>query len=188
MTAESLVKEGAFNVRKARKTELGALQFIDDKAGELYLEAGLNFDLQDNHPFLLAEAGRWQRSIDSGLTYVVEKEQGDLVGFAVLGFLDSEPYLDQLSVHPDEMRKGIGRTLLRLACEWAGDKPLWLTTYSHFAWNKPFYERYGFVKAREELIGVETKEILKEQRSALPEPDKRIVMVRAATCNSVSTG
>ena len=98
--------------------------------------------------------------------------------FATLCKVDDEPYLDQLSVHPDNMRQGVGTKLLEQVLSCSGDRPLWLTTYAHVSWNKPYYEKRGFVQVPEEFCGPELREILQKQRVALPAPEERVAMVR----------
>jgi GNAT superfamily N-acetyltransferase len=58
-------------------------------------------------------------------------------------------HLEQLSVHPDHGRRGLGRALLRAAIEWAraaGYRELTLATYRDVPWNGPFYASEGFVE------------------------------------------
>jgi GNAT superfamily N-acetyltransferase len=58
-------------------------------------------------------------------------------------------HLEQLSVHPDHARRGVGRALLRAALAWAaaqGYDELTLATYRDVAWNGPFYASEGFVE------------------------------------------
>ena len=58
-------------------------------------------------------------------------------------------HLEQLSVHPDQGRRGIGRALLRAGVEWAGASgydQLTLITYRDVPWNAPFYASEGFVE------------------------------------------
>ena len=58
-----------------------------------------------------------------------------------------DAHLEQLSVHPDAARRGIGRALLRAAIAWAGDHgyhELTLATYRDVPWNGPFYASEGF--------------------------------------------
>ncbi len=58
-------------------------------------------------------------------------------------------HLEQLSVHPDHARRGIGRALLRAGLEWAGANgydELTLVTYRDVPWNGPFYASEGFVE------------------------------------------
>ncbi len=75
-------------------------------------------------------------------------------------------------------RRARGRRLLEHAIEWAGGEELWLTTYSHVPWNRPFYERHGFVTIPEPDCPAWIVALLNAQREALPAPDKRIAMRR----------
>ncbi|GGX58119.1 GNAT family N-acetyltransferase [Saccharospirillum salsuginis] len=167
-----------YSVRHAKPGELSALIAIDDAASRLYETVGITFDMADDHPFVVAESERWARAIEQGAAFVAVESGESPVGFIALKRVDNEPYLDQLSVHPDHMRQGLGARLLSQAIQWSGDHPLWLTTYAHVQWNKPFYERYGFYQVPANLCGPELLAILDGQRVALPEPDQRIAMVR----------
>jgi hypothetical protein len=62
-------------------------------------------------------------------------------------------------------------------CRQRGEQELWLTTYSHVPWNRPFYERIGFELAAAQQCGPELCETLQEQRRHLPEPEQRIAML-----------
>jgi GNAT superfamily N-acetyltransferase len=71
------------------------------------------------------------------------------VGLCRIDALAGGAHLEQLSVHPDHGGHGIGRRLLRAACEWAreaGYRELTLATYRDIPWNGPFYESEGFVE------------------------------------------
>jgi GNAT superfamily N-acetyltransferase len=71
------------------------------------------------------------------------------VGLARIDALRGGAHLEQLSVHPDHARRGIGRSLLRAACAWAHDagyRELTLATYRDVPWNGPFYASEGFVE------------------------------------------
>lgn len=167
-----------YSVRHANPGELSALIAIDDAASRLYETVGITFDMAENHPFVVAESERWAGAIENGLAYVAVDPEDVPVGFITLKRVDNEPYLDQLSVHPDFMRQGLGTQLLNRAIQWSGDRPLWLTTYAHVRWNKPFYERNGFFQVPINQCGPELLAILDEQRAVLPAPDQRIAMVR----------
>ena len=57
--------------------------------------------------------------------------------------------LEQLAVHPDHARRGLGTALVQAAREearWAGHDRLSLTTYRDVAFNEPFYRRLGFAE------------------------------------------
>ncbi|MFK7977112.1 MAG: GNAT family N-acetyltransferase [Halioglobus sp.] len=166
-----------YNYRQGRVDELEAIVSIDDAASDLYYQAGLELDLGESHPFVEAESARWMSALNQGLVHVAVDARGKLKGFAVFALLAGERYLDQISVHPDAMRQGVGTRLLKLAINWSDSRPLWLTTYSHLAWNKPYYEKHGFVEVPETVCSAEIQSILRDQRAYLPDADKRIAMV-----------
>ena len=166
-----------YTLRQALSEELHALISIDNAASQLYAKAGLAVEFEQDHPFVMEESVRWADAIDKGLAYVATDEFDKPVGFIILGFVDQQHYLDQLAVHPNVMRQGIGTKLLELAITWSAHKPLWLTTYSHLAWNRPYYEKQGFVAVLEEDHGPQLRHILQKQRAALPAPDQRVSMV-----------
>lgn len=167
-----------FSLRRARPDELQKLVEIDDEASELFVEAGFELAFDKSHPFVVAESVRWAEAIERGLAYVAVDQEDEPIGFATFRFVDGEPYIDQIAVRRNQMRRGVGTALLRQAISWSGDRPLWLTTYSHIPWNRPYYERHGFVSVPESACGAELRAILWEQRAALPEPDERIAMMR----------
>jgi GNAT superfamily N-acetyltransferase len=71
------------------------------------------------------------------------------VGLCRIDALGDGAHLEQLSVHPEHGRHGIGRSLLRAGIDWAGDQgygELTLTTYRDVPWNGPFYASEGFVE------------------------------------------
>lgn len=165
-----------FTFQKAQSSDLARLVSIDNQACEIYAEAGLHFDLAEDHPFVLSESKRWQKAINNGLVDVALDAKGEIVAFAACGYVDGLPYLDQLSVLPSHMRQGIGRALLRRAIEWSQSE-LWLTTYDHLPWNRPYYESHGFEVVSPDHWGREMTEIIHDQCLALPKPNERVVMV-----------
>jgi GNAT superfamily N-acetyltransferase len=71
------------------------------------------------------------------------------VGLCRIDAVGDGAHLEQLSVHPDHTRHGVGRSLLRAAVEWAashGYDELTLCTYRDVPWNGPFYASEGFVE------------------------------------------
>ena len=130
-------------VRPARARDLPLLASIED-AGLPMFEEVLG-DLAGD-PLASPAASGSDRAKEPGFILVA----GDpAVGFAHVRDLESHAHLDQLSVHPDHGRRGVGAALLEAAAERAtlkGHGSLTLTTYADIAWNAPFYSRHGFVE------------------------------------------
>jgi GNAT superfamily N-acetyltransferase len=165
-------------IRPAAPEEFDEIIAIDDDSLTLYEQAGLHVDLGSDHPFARAERERWTRAVRAGNAFLGRLPGAGPVGLLVMSLVDGAPHLEQLSVRTSAMRRGIGRRLLMSAIEWAQGEPLWLTTYSHLPWNRPFYESAGFQVVPESRCGGEILEILDEQRRWLPAPQQRIAMRR----------
>ena len=171
----------AWRWRAAGAGDIDTLVRIDAEAEPLFHGAGLVFSGPHILAFAAAERARWLSACERGLAQLIIDANGRPVAFSVLAYVDGRPYLDQLSVVVDSMRRGLGRALLAHAYEWAAPHgELWLTTYAHVPWNGPMYARAGFVQVNEGRCGSEMRAILDEQRAALPEPEQRIAMVRRA--------
>jgi GNAT superfamily N-acetyltransferase len=169
-----------YTIEVATADDLADAVRIDDDATLLYAEAGIVLTLTSSHPFIIAEQALWRRSAELGRLFFARLD-GERVGFAALDRFDDIAYLDQLSVKRSAMRRGAGRFLLRHAIAWTAENgvpSLWLTTYRHVAWNRPFYESEGFVVVPDAECGAGMRHHLDAQRRALPAPDERVAMRR----------
>lgn len=168
-----------FTFRSGRADEIEVIAAIDDDATALFTRAGLDFSaLTPAHPYVHAERAGWMESARRGWLQLALDGAGEPVAFMALATLDGAPYLDQLSVRVRAMRKGIGQHFVREALRWAAARSdcLWLTTYAHLGWNRPYYERFGFEVVAEAQCGPQMQECLVEQRSVLPAPAHRVAM------------
>jgi GNAT superfamily N-acetyltransferase len=169
-------------IRTAAVAEIDTLCAIDVDATVLFERAGLELELPNGHEFAVTERNRWLRCLASDTTLMAVDSSGEPVGFAAVGVRDGAPFLDQLSVRTKFMRQGIGSALLEAAATMAraaGGRSLWLTTYNHLAWNRPFYERHGFVAMPPEACGPELADELAYEQRWLPRPEERLVMQKA---------
>lgn len=175
-------------LRVARVDELDVLCDIDRDASRLFERAGLEMAPASELELAAAERRRWLECLRSGRTVLASDRSGEAVGFAGLGMLDGEGYLQQLSVRMHTMRQGIGTALLnameRMAAK-ARAPSLWLTTYGHLPWNMPFYEKAGFSSVPLEQCGAEMRQQWLFERRLLPHPHKRVVMRKALTGNVI---
>ena len=170
----------AYVLRLAGVDELDTAMAIDDAASLLFKRLGLVVDLPSEHPFVLGERARWRGAIAQGQLWFA-CHGSEPVGFGALGRAGGAAYLEQLSVVPEHGRRGVGTMLLAAACahlEHAGEHELWLTTYAHVPWNKPYYERQGFTVVAESQCNADLRAHLDEQRATLPDPAQRVAMMR----------
>jgi GNAT superfamily N-acetyltransferase len=171
-----------FSIRTAQPDELDTFRAIDDDASSLLAAHGIELDLSPEHEFARAEQARWLRAAEWGRVFVAVDAAEARLGFAALDLVDGEPYLDQLAVRTAAMRRGVGAALLAHAAVWAkaqAGSALWLTTYSHLPFNRPYYERHGYLVVPEEDCGPGILHHLVEQRRYLPAPAERIAMRRS---------
>lgn len=81
-----------------------------------------------------------------GFVLIAEADQR-VMGFAHVLDFDGRFHLEQLSVHPDGQRHGIGTALLagvEQAVREAGASVVTLRTFAEVPWNAPFYRRHGY--------------------------------------------
>ncbi|HET6818209.1 MAG TPA: GNAT family N-acetyltransferase [Mycobacteriales bacterium] len=132
-------------VRSARPDDLPRLAEIERVADEMFASVGI---------VGLPPAPPMQEYAAAAALLVA----GDpAVGFARIELPCGEAYLDQLSVHPSEMRHGVGTALLEAAVRWARDKgheSIALATFRDVPWNAPFYARRGFVETAADTPGL----------------------------------
>jgi len=124
--------------RIAEDADLSLLQGIESAATELFSS--------------LMDIGAWSvpptgdDRVDSGGNVLVVGTPA--VGFAHVTEIDGKFRLDQVAVHPDHARQGLGTELVYAAAELVaarGGDSLSLVTFADVPWNAPFFEALGFV-------------------------------------------
>ena len=128
-----------------------------------------------------SSAAELREAIDAGLLWVAVSDARP-VGFAHAKLLEAgRAHLDELDVHPDHGRRGVGRRLVGAVCDWAAASSLDAVTLSTFRappWNAPFYASMGFrVLADHELTPALRRVVAQETRRGL-DPAQRVVMYR----------
>jgi GNAT superfamily N-acetyltransferase len=130
-------------IRAARADDLPALRELERAAGASFRSLGMHA-VADDPPLSLAELAVFQYA---GRAWVVT-DDGDMpIAYLLLDVIDGNAHIEQVSVHPDHARQGLGRALLDTAASWAkqrGLAALTLTTYADVPWNAPYYLRLGF--------------------------------------------
>jgi GNAT superfamily N-acetyltransferase len=104
------------------------------------------------------------------------------VGFALMEPLgDGTVHLEEIDVHPDHGRRGLGRALVLAACDWAarsGYAAVTLTTFTDLPWNMPFYARLGFEVVAEEELTERLRALVLDETARGLDPRRRVVMRR----------
>lgn len=167
----------AVPIRPARADELGDLQSIELAAGELFRAIGM-VDVAEHPPPSIEVLEGHRRA---GHAWVAAGSDDRPIGFALVKLVDGAVHLEQVSVHPDHGRQGIGRRLIDHVDRWAaarGMPALTLTTFRGVAWNAPYYARLGFRELSIAELTAGLVEIRDEETAMGLEPAERVVMRR----------
>jgi len=131
------------SLRAARLVELPALQDIERAAGRAFRDLGMA-PIADDEPAALDVLARYQRA---GRAWVSADDADRPVAYLIVDLVDGALHIEQVSVHPDSARRGLGRALLDHAAGHAADHgipALTLCTFALVPWNAPYYGRCGY--------------------------------------------
>ncbi|WP_371780036.1 GNAT family N-acetyltransferase [Streptosporangium subroseum] len=157
-------------VRWARSEELAGLAVVEVAADGVFAQVGIVFPPGTT---MIEEIDDPSRVLVAG---------SPPVGFAMFGWIDGSLHLDQLAVHPDHGRQGIGGRLLEAVCDHAasmGCGAVTLTTFRDVPWNGPWYARRGFAVLDPAEWGPELAALVAHERELGIELAPRVVMRRA---------
>ena len=101
------------------------------------------------------------------------------VGFAHVKLLGSRhAHLNELDVHPQHGRRGLGRKLVLAVCDWAAANGHMLTlcTFRDVPWNMPFYARLGFDVIAPHVLSPALASIVADETARGLDPARRVVM------------
>jgi GNAT superfamily N-acetyltransferase len=130
-------------IRAAGRRDLPSLVEIERAAGETFRSLGMDL-IADDDPGSVEELAPYA---EGGRAFVAVDGDDRPVAYILLDVVDGAAHVEQVSVHPDHARQGIGRALIERAERWAnehGHRALTLCTFVEVPWNGPYYERLGF--------------------------------------------
>jgi GNAT superfamily N-acetyltransferase len=163
-----------YTIALARPAHVALLPEIERAAGELFrghVALSLLNDTTDESDLREAQA--------TGHLWVALYDDAP-VGFAVLEMLAPDlPHLEEIDVHPDHGRRGIGAALVRAIADWAaraGHAEITLTTFRAIPWNMPFYVRLGFEEVPAAALRPELAAVVAEEAKRGLDPAGRVVM------------
>lgn len=152
----------AVSIKLAERRHLADIPKIELAAAAMFSEADLPQTIRHKvtHLSFLEDALKAKRLwvADAG-----EKA----VGFAAASVVDDSGYIDEIDVVPEFGRQGIGTRLVQSVVDWARAETfpaLTLITFSHLAWNAPFYEKLGFERMDSTEHGKELTGLIDEER------------------------
>lgn len=164
-----------YKIMHAVLDDVPALIAVDKAASTLFEPTGLLSPeaLKDHVPAAILE-----QEIPRDNVLVVRNQHAWAVGFALIRPRAHGLYLDQISVHPDHGKQGLGRALVHAVLDVANTRKLphvTLSTFRELPWNGPFYHSLGFrelPKRRYEPYMIE----IEEAQSQIMDVSKRCFM------------
>jgi GNAT superfamily N-acetyltransferase len=130
-------------IRRTRVDDIGGLPDIERAAGAAFRDIGMDA-IADDAPLPEERLLGYQ---EAGRAWVASDELDRPVAYLLLDTVDGSAHIEQVSVHPQYARQGLGRALIDTAEAWARHNELptlTLTTFVDVPWNAPYYARLGF--------------------------------------------
>ena len=165
-------------IRDARAEDLPKLRGIEAAAGEAFRLIGMAAIADDPPPALDALAVYQQE----GRAWVATDSADDPIAYILLDVVDRFAHIEQVTVHPQYARRGIGGALIEEAAGWAaahGLDGLTLTTFEEVPWNAPYYRRLGFQEVPDSQWSDGIRRIVQSERDHGLGAWPRVVMKRA---------
>lgn len=166
-----------YTIRLARETDLAHLPGVE-------LAAATLFAAYERFQHLLADAMSVEEHralCAAGRLWVTADENDQPVGFLAVELVDGHPHIQELDIHPDHGRRGLGGAMIEAVCEWAranGQTAITLTTERDIPWNAPYYARLGFEILPEAQWGAGLREIAANEIAHGLNPETRVAMIR----------
>src|SRR5882757_6299114 len=108
------VRPGTAHIRTASSTDLAHLQVIQMAAGAAFRDIEM-VDIADNPPTPIDALARYQQARHA---WVAVNRLDQPVPLALIDIGDECAHIEQVIVHPDRTREGIGRTLIDHVGAW----------------------------------------------------------------------
>lgn len=156
--------ENVATVRSMTAADVSAVEAIERDADQRFHAIDMG-DLVDGPTISRSTLGE---AMGQGLAWVAIDAEGEVGAFLIAAELERSIHVLQVSVHPAQARRGVGRTLLAAVSDEAarrGFTSLTLTTFEEVPWNAPYYRSLGFHsipvdELHADLLGIRDRESL----------------------------
>jgi GNAT superfamily N-acetyltransferase len=166
-----------YQIRSAQLDDLVKLTEIERAAANLFCDTPYAF-LVDAEPLSIDFITQQFRS---GRVWVAVDNDNICMGFAIANNVDGNAYLQEIDVHPNYGRRGIGRALIERVCLWAKSQnydKIFLSTFLDIEWNAPFYLKSGFQILADDKLTIGCQQIRQKEAEAGLSIDRRGILYR----------
>ena len=163
--------------RLAELAEIPLLNDVEADASQVF-QAEPDFAFVAQYP--LPDEGAYVPFIAERRAFVCE-EQAGIAGFILMGEVDGNGHIFQVSVRAGLQRRGVGRQLIAVGETWArqqGHGAVTLTTFRDLPWNAPAYARLGYAFMDEGPRGPMMSDILENERALGLFRQVRVAMIK----------
>jgi GNAT superfamily N-acetyltransferase len=170
-----MLRRMAIQIRAAHNGDGPAIREIERAGGERFREIGMP-EVADDEPPSLAVLAAYAAA---GSSWVAVDARGTPVGYALADVVDGNAHLEQVTVHPDEQGRGVGRALIDAVRDWAvetGRSAVTLTAFADVAWNAPLYRHLGFRDLADAELGPELRALRDRESEHGLDPSSRVCM------------
>ena len=165
------------NARLAELAEIPLLNDVEADASRVFL-AEPDFAFVAQYP--LPEEDAYVPFIAERRCFVCEAQEG-IVGFVLMGAVDGNGHIFQVSVRAGSQRRGVGRRLIAAGEAWAhqqGYEAVTLTTFRDVPWNAPAYARLGYALVSGGAAGPMLLDILENEKAIGLFRQVRVAMIK----------
>ena len=164
-----------YRIDLACEDQLAAIPGIEHAAATMFSADDLPVGLR----YLVTSMQTLRAALGEQRLWVAVHRNAVVVGFAYATVVDGQAHLEEMDVHPEHARRGIGTRLVGQASGWAkrqGFATLTLVTFADLPWNAAFYEGLGFVRMPADTLGEGILNLLAEEAEAGIDVSRRIAM------------
>lgn len=168
-------------LRLAAEEDLPLLPPIELAAAQLFLDYAEALGIGEGALRSSKSLADLRRAQKDGLLWVAVDTAGQPLGFAMAVELDGHLHLEEMDVHPDHGRRGLGTALVEQVCRAARKRgcAVTLSTFRGVPWNAPFYAKVGFRELPAHELSPGLLAIRDDEKRRGLNPALRVLMRRA---------